>query len=252
VRRRSVAALSFAVAVAFAATAEEPAKRPLPYVQRILTEGETLDFTLTWLKIVGGSARMTLAPAGSRLQITSSARSAPIFDKIYPVRDEIESVVSAGTFSTIRFHKILSEGSHSREELTVIDHERGIGIRKGTEFPVPAEVFDPLSIIYQLRTVDLSAGKVHTFNMLADGKIYDVEVRVTGREVVKTEAGTFRTVVVEPRMQHGGIFRDENSRLTIWYTDDDRRIPVIIRSVVKHGTITATLRAAALGVRRQE
>jgi Protein of unknown function (DUF3108) len=45
-----------------------------------------------------------------------------------------------------------------------------------------------------------------------------------------------------------GVFRDEQKRLQIWYTDDARHIPVRIRSDVKIGSITVSLRAIKSGV----
>jgi hypothetical protein len=48
-------------------------------------------------------------------------------------------------------------------------------------------------------------------------------------------------------MRHGGIFRDENNRLVIWFSDDQRRIPVRIRSYLAVGTITASLQSSELG-----
>jgi hypothetical protein len=109
-------------------------------------------------------------------------------------------------------------------------------------------VFDPLSLLYHLRELDLTPGKTHRFAVFADGKIYTLEANVTGRRRLETPAGTFNTVIVEPKMQGGGVFRDEDANLTIWYTDDARHIPVRIRSEVKVGTITATLRAIRVGI----
>ena len=72
--------------------------------------------------------------------------------------------------------------------------------------------------------------------------------RTTARVVDVLDGAGFDTVIVEPKMQGGGVFRDEDATLTIWYTDDARHIPVRIRSEVKVGTITATLRAIHVGI----
>ncbi len=66
------------------------------------------------------------------------------------------------------------------------------------------------------------------------------------REVLTTPAGRFNTVVIEPKMSSAGVDRDE--RLWIWYSDDERRLPVRIRTEVNFGAITATLRAVTPGV----
>lgn len=219
------------------------------WVESAYSRGETLDFTLAWLRLVGGSARMTVTPSadGEELTISSVARSSGIFARIFKVRDEIESVVDRVTFSTLRYHKILNERDRHKEERTVVDESRGIAFRKGKEIEVPNPVFDPLSTVFYLRKLELTPGKKYSVTVLADGKVYVLEAEVLRRELARTDAGVFKTVVVEPKMRGGGLFGGENTRLLIWYTDDERHIPVRIRSDIPAGSITATLRSFKLG-----
>ncbi|HVE72092.1 MAG TPA: DUF3108 domain-containing protein [Thermoanaerobaculia bacterium] len=215
-------------------------------------EGETLDYNLTWLKVTGGTARMTIGPHGDEaLRITSVARSSPTFSRFFKVRDEIETTVAKDDFSTLRYVKRLDEEGDKIEEVTVI--EEGVATRtrrKVKKTRVPRPVFDPISVIYLLRTRDLSVGKVHDLDLIADGKLYSVHARVVRKEKVQTPAGTFNCVRVEPQMVSGGVEREE--RLYIWYTDDERKLPVRIRTEIKVGAITATLRGHAPGVSSPE
>lgn len=220
-------------------------------VKEIYAQGETLDYDLSWSRISGGAARMTIAPIGDqdRLRITSIAKSGTFFSMFFKVRDEIESVVSSNDFSTIEYHKILLEGSKRKDELTIIDTKNNVALRKGTAIHVPRPVFDPLSLMYYVRGLELTPGKVHEFTIIADGKIYKVSAAVGDRETITTPAGTFNTVVVEPKMEsQAGVFKDEQTRLLIWYSDDARHLPVRIRSDVKIGSITVALRAVKSGV----
>ncbi len=194
---------------------------------------------------------MTIAPmAGdaSRLRITSIAETSASFSRLYRVRDEIETIIDRVTFSTLHYRKLLHEGKRNKDETTVIDPAKRLAVHRGDEFyTVPTPVFDPLSLIYHFRRLDLTPGMVHRFPVFADGKLYTLEATVGERETLITPAGTFKTVVVQPHMEAGGIFRDDKGKLTIWYTDDARRLPVRISSEVKIGTITATLRAVKSG-----
>jgi Protein of unknown function (DUF3108) len=221
-------------------------------VEQKFADGETLDYTLTWLKVTGGTARMTISADGEdSFRITSVARSSPSFSRFFKVRDEIETTVAKNDFSTLRYVKRLDEDGDKHEEVTVI--EDGVATRtrlKVKKTRVPRPVFDPISVIYQLRTRDLSPGKAHDFELIADGKLYTVHAKVVRREKVQTPAGTFDCVRVEPEMVSGGVARDE--RLFIWYTDDERRLPVRIRTEIKVGAITATLRAFSSGVTSPE
>lgn len=210
-------------------------------VHETFEAGETLDYSLTWLKITGGGARMTIAPASDDgYRITSVGKSSRGFSRVFRVRDEIETIVDRDDFSTLRYTKRLDEAGDKIEEVTTV--EDGVATRKRKKIKkvdVPRPVFDPISVIYFLRTIDLSPGKSHALTLIADGKLYTVHARVIRRESVTTPAGKFKTVLVEPEMESAGVRREE--RLYIWYSDDERRIPVRIRSEVKFGAITATL-----------
>ena len=236
-------------AIIAAVMAAQPAVDP---IAQKFAEGETLDYTLTWLKVTGGTARMTISPGDEdSYRITSVARSSASFSRFFKVRDEIETTVARNDFSTLRYVKRLDEDGDKHEEVTVV--EDGVATRtrrKVKKTRVPRPVFDPISIIYQLRTRDLTPGKVHDFELIADGKLYAVHARVVRKEKIQTQAGRFDCVRVEPEMVSGGVVRDE--RLFIWYTDDERKIPVRIRTEIKVGAITASLRAFSPGVTSSE
>jgi hypothetical protein len=211
------------------------------------TKGETLDYTVTWMKVTGGTARMTIAPDDpERYRITSVVKSSGSLSRFFKVRDEIVSTVSTDDFSTLRYVKQLDERGDKMEEVTTV--EDGVATRKRKKvrkFPVPRPVLDPISVIYYFRTLELAPGKSYELTLLSDGKIYTVHARVVKRETLTTPAGTFNTLMVEPQMVSAGVTREE--RLFIWYSDDERHLPVRIRTEVKFGSVTATLKGFSPG-----
>jgi hypothetical protein len=238
--------VSFLLAAVLAATT---LVTPAPLTQTY-TAGETLDYNLKWLKVTGGTARMTITTAGpesEHFKITSVARSSPSFSRFFKVRDEIETTVAREDFSTVRYVKRLDEDGDRIEETTTIEDGVATRVRKKTKsVKVPRPIMDPISVIYHLRSLDLSVGRVHDLELIADGKLYTVHAKVVRKEKVETPIGVFDCVRVEPQMISGGHERQE--RLFIWYTNDERRLPVRIRTEIKVGAITATLRGVASGV----
>jgi hypothetical protein len=238
--------LNFILAAIIAATTLVPQ----PVIQQKFSEGETLDYELKWLKVTGGTARMTIAPApgdSEHFRITSVARSSARVSRFFKVHDEIETTVAKADFSTVRYVKRLDEDGDKHEEVTVIAD--GIATRtrkKVKKIPVPRPVMDPISVIYHLRTLDLAPGRIHDLELISDGKRYSVHAQVMRREKVQTPNGIYDCVRVEPKMVSGGVERQE--RLFVWYTDDERRLPVRIRTELKVGAITATLRRVTPGV----
>ena len=239
--------MSFLFSLLFAAAAAIPAPLDQTYAQ-----GETLDYTLAWVKVTGGIARMTIAPSGdSQYRVTSVARSTGGIGRLFKVRDEIETIVDRSDFSTVSYIKRLDERGDKAFETTII--EDGVATRtkkKARKIPVPRPVFDPISVIYYFRTLELAPGKSYELNLISDGKLYTVHARVVRRENVQTPAGTFSTLLVEPEMVSGGVERQE--RLFIWYSDDERHLPVRIRTELKFGSVTATLKSVTAGAESRE
>jgi hypothetical protein len=221
-----------------------------PAMEQTFLAGETLDYTVTWMKVTGGTARMTIAPLDddkTRYRVTSVVRSGGSIGRLFKVRDEIESIIDRADFSTLRYTKRLDERGDKELEVTTV--EDGVATRKRHKtrrMSVPRPILDPFSVIYYCRNLDLAPGKSYELTLLSDMKIYTVNARVVRREQLQTPAGTFKTVLVEPQMVSGGVERDE--RLFIWYSDDERRLPVRIRTEVKFGSVTATLKGIQSGV----
>ena len=70
-----------------------------------------------------------------------------------------------------------------------------------------------------------------------------VDLTVVGPEEIKIGEKTFQAILVEPDLGNlRGVFRkDPNAKLQIWLSDDDRRVPLRIKTKIKHGTFIADL-----------
>jgi hypothetical protein len=71
-------------------------------------------------------------------------------------------------------------------------------------------------------------------------------VKVLRKEHVRVHAGEFDCIVVQPVLRYPGLF-EQKGKLTIWLTDDAKKMPVMMRSKVVIGSINAALKEARLG-----
>jgi hypothetical protein len=102
---------------------------------------------------------------------------------------------------------------------------------------------DELSFMYFLRTIPLDADTAQRFDRHFDAARNPTSVRVVGRETIATEAGEFRTVVLEMRVRDPRRYRGEGV-IRIHVSDDADRIPVRIESRMPVvGTTVMSLRA---------
>jgi hypothetical protein len=130
----------------------------------------------------------------------------------------------------------------------LFDQENHLAIYNNSRdtFSVPVYVQDVLSAFYFIRTQDLKVGQSIFVDNHADKKNYPLEVKVLRKERIKVPAGTFNCVVVEPILKASGIFQQKGS-LTVWLTDDQIKMPVLMKSKVFIGSISTELTNYKLG-----
>lgn len=213
--------------------------------------GEKLCYDINYGFINAGTASMEVANLIDYYkrpcyQIISTANSNKFFSSFYRVEDKIESIVDASGIYSWRFDKQLSEGTyraHRTYEFDQLNHE--VFYDKDT-IDVAPYVQDALSVLYYVRTQDLIVGQSIFVDNFTDGKNYPMEVRVHRKESIRVKAGKFDCIVVEPLLLTSGIFKNEG-KLTVWLTDDRLRLPVLMKSRVLVGSISAELTDYKLG-----
>jgi hypothetical protein len=218
----------------------------LPAVPTAVHPGESLKFSVNYGPINAGAAYLEVSDVKDFhgrpvLNLTARAESNRFFSGIYKVRNRIESTWDSAGHYSLRYAESRREGKHQAQSEILFDYRaQEARYQDGETFPIPPEVQDALSSFYYTRTQALPLGGSLYFDYHASRKSVPLEVKVLGREEVDTPAGKFHCVVIEPILKAGGIFKN-SGRLVIWLTDDDRRMPVLMKSKVAIGSISAAL-----------
>ena len=103
------------------------------------------------------------------------------------------------------------------------------------------EVFDVLSALYYVRNPKIVLQGTIYFDIVNVNKQYPLKVVVHGKEKIKTKAGTFNCIVVEPMISGESIFVVKGKSLKVWLTDDEYRLPVKLEVEVFIGSVKAEL-----------
>lgn len=213
--------------------------------------GEKLVFSVQYGLITAGEATLevrNIANIGGRpcYRIVSDARTNDFFSKFYQVRDRYESCMDTTELYTLRYEKHLREGKFKRDETVDFDQTAHRAKYKDKSVPIPPRTQDVLSALYYVRTLPLEVGQSISIANHTDRKNYPLLVKVHGREHIKVDAGEFDCLVVEPILRGPGVFT-QKGRLTVWLTDDERRMPVLMKSKVLVGSISVVLQQVKTG-----
>jgi hypothetical protein len=217
--------------------------------------GETLVYTIAWLKIEGGemtlrTSRETSTDGVPVLRIALEASSNEYVSKFYPVRDLYESWVDARDFQPLRFEKHAREGRYESDEVEEFDLARRVGSWRTDRTPLPERVQDIISSFYFLRAQPIAVGQDVRVDMFSRGKIYKLKASILEREQIETEAGTFDAFKVQPQLRENETDEDRNrGKLFLWFSDDERRLPVMAKTLMPIGSVTARLKKIVPGTK---
>ncbi|MGI8556224.1 MAG: DUF3108 domain-containing protein [Pyrinomonadaceae bacterium] len=91
---------------------------------------------------------------------------------------------------------------------------------------ISADTLDLVSGLYSLRRLPLAVGKTFELSISDSGLMYKIPVRVTGREPQNTVLGKVWCFRLEPEVFGANRLVDDKGKMTLWITEDSRRIPV--------------------------
>lgn len=181
--------------------------------------------------------------------LQTTAFSASVIDPFFKVRDVNYSWLDAENFSSLGYSQSVREGSYKRDEWLTFDYGNRLyyGEVRKKESPrvisgeLQEPVLDMLSALYFVRAQPLTLGQDIVFDIVNREKRYPLLVKVLKKETVKTAAGKFNCIVVEPQFRGEGIFVSKGKSLKVWLTDDKYRMPVKMKSEVFIGSVSAEL-----------
>ena len=242
---------------AMAAPAATPSRGPIiaaPAIAKPRPEwqfpvGQTYVYTAQWRVFNAGIATLRMEKAGRENRVVGTADASGAVAVLYHVQDRLESFFDPSTFCSRNISRHTEEGFRKIENTVTFDYQKGKAVldqknlkkneTRHEEHEIPNCVTDILSGVYYAASLPLEPGRSFSFPLNDGGNTVNVNLRVEAREQIKTPAGTFNTVRVQPEAS-SGVLKDKG-KIWIWYSEDALRAPVQMRARMYWGTLTFTL-----------
>ncbi len=222
---------------------------PAPHPGLGLPAKQSLTYSVDWRVFPAGTVTFHQEADGDVQRITVVGDSIGAVNLIYRVSDRFQSSFHRRTGCSAGFSKQLIEGRRQvnsdlkfdyAQAKAVLDEKNLVsGISKHQETPIPACVSDLLSAIFYTASQPLQINQNFQIPVFDAGKTIPVTMKIEGKEYLKLPSGTYQTVRVQPTADAGVVKNRGN--IWVWYTDDDRHMPVQMRARLFWGTITFRL-----------
>lgn len=211
--------------------------------------GERLEYSVTW-----GGAR--IGRSVITVEGIDTLSSEPVYraslqteagPPFYRLEDKLTSWIRPEPFATRRFDQKLRQGGYHRDRRHEMDLDASTYTRydlkedgyvahpEEADVAMPVGAMDDVAYFYFARLVDLEVGKRYEFERYFKDSGNPVVLEVLRREEIRVPAGTYETIVVRPIIQTDGLF-SEGGEAELYLTDDERRIPVRVKTRLSIGT----------------
>jgi hypothetical protein len=218
---------------------------PKPVFTDAFAPGEELKFSVDYGFVNAGWATMSVVSiveykGRPAYQFETRAGTNKTFSLFFKVNDSVISLMDTEYFRSLRHEKHLSEGSYSAQRWFTFDQENNRAKSKNYDIETYPNVLDILSAFYFARLIEFEPGDTFYLPNHTDGKNYPLRIAVIRRERIEVPAGEFDCIVVEPILKAPGIF-EHKGNIFVWITDDEKRMPVLMRTKIIIGSISARL-----------
>lgn len=210
---------------------------------------QTLNYTVDWRVFPAGVVSFHQQAVGNQEHVSVTADTVGAVNLLFRVTDRFQSSFNRETGCSEDFSKQLVEGRRRVNSNMIFNYAQGRAvvteknlvsrIDQRKQVPIPPCATDSLSAIFYAASQPMTVGQSFQFPLADATRTVLVTMKVEDHEEIKTPAGTFQTVRVEPTADAGVVKNRGN--IWIWYTDDNRHVPVQMRARLFWGTITFRL-----------
>lgn len=231
-------------------------RRPIVEPLRV---GEKAVYRISYFAVEAGRFTMEIKPFvkvndQKAYHFHFTGRTSSVFSLFYAVDDSADAYLDYEKRIPYSYEIHVKESKQVREVRSYFDWKTMTAetwdkkLKKGEKkpqkehykwkiLPYSQNVF---TVAFYLRHFQLDVGKKLAVRVAHEGKNLIMRAKVLRKERLKTTAGTFDTVVVRPRFEIDGMFK-QVGEISIWLTDDDRKHILRIESKIKIGTIVAAI-----------
>ncbi len=219
----------------------------------IFEPGERLVYRAKWFFLPAGEAVIEVLPDTSvngqpahHFVMTTSTNS--LIDYFYKIRERRESFTDLQVTRALQYREKSTE-VYPRDVVVLFDWAHMTATytnfgRPGKPVNIQRGTFDALSLIFAIRMYRLIPGDVLEIPVTDGTNIINAKAIVASRERLSIHDVVYDTLVVISDMSRLEGIVSGGSSLKIWFTADERHLPVMIKTRIAVGSFVFELVSA--------
>ena len=228
---------------------QEPAAAGVPFNAAVYRVGERLTYNVSFAQFVSAAhVEMLVAGRGryfdrEGIELRAHVETSGIVNvALFALNNDYTTYVDVATGLPYRLQTLVREAGRVTEASSEYNQPAGTEAIPGKlrmgGFP---GTYDLLSAVYRMRAMPLSEGVSFSINVRNDTQNYEADVKIIGRQLIKTNVGSFNTLVARVSVGSGPL-----TNIRVYLTEDEWHVPVLVTAKHKDGEIRAELASSHL------
>lgn len=173
------------------------------------------------------------------LLLTLTAQTSSESARLFSLNDRINSYVDPLTLLPFRIELQMREGSWSLTRTITVDQDRGLALQDdGKRIEIPVGTHDLLSVVYALRSFDLTPPKRNAVAILAISRPRTLYVTALQRTTIELSGQRIRAIELALTTDDA---EGDKHQLRLWVSDDRRHLPLRLSAMTPFGPLRADL-----------
>jgi len=171
------------------------------------------------------------------LQLRAHAETTGVVNvALFSINNDYITYIDPTTGLPFHSQETVRDATHSNDFSLDLNQPAGTDAIPPKQRSFPG-TYDFLSAFYRVRALPLSAGSVYTLSMRGESQNYEMEIKVAGTEVVKTNVGSFPSIATQVKVTGNSAFKSAR----VYFSDDERHVPVLITARISTGEMRIEL-----------
>lgn len=219
-----------------------------------IVKGENLKYKVAFSSgltgnVKGGEATLSVKPSTTRIggntayQAQLKGGTTGVIEWFYQVSNNYETFIDTRTNAPVMYRQTVRENKYSNADTVYFDQANKIATYKNKRIPIPTNTHDFVSMIYYVRTLDMSRmtkGNSFILPFFTADKVVNSKIIYNGVENIRANGKTVACYAFKPQVGKGKIF-NQDYPATIWISADKDKIPMLIEARMKVGKVKMEL-----------
>ncbi len=219
-----------------------------------IKKGESLKYKVAFSSgltgsVKGGEATLSVKPSTTKIgnntvyQASLKGGTTGMIEWFYQVSNNYETFINTETNAPVMYRQSVRENKYTSADTVYFNQAGKTATYKNKKISIPSNTHDFVSMIYYVRTLDMSKlkkGDSFVIPFFTADKVVSSKIIYNGTENIRAAGKTVTCYSFKPQVGKGKVFTQDYPA-TIWISADNDRIPMLIEAQMKVGKVKMEL-----------